>query len=170
MQLENILRAHKDEFEALLNNGYNKPDIKLFINKYVYPVVNYKSTTYYLDIYFALRRIYFKLSNKNEMENSFEKALNQPPPTNDQIIAALPVYAAVERLRMELTEDEGYRIGWQSNIAEAFMCAVEKYVSDNGMHYDDDDRAATLHIANTAAKNFLNSLCSTSTCSDLKKD
>lgn len=170
LQLEEIVRMYKHEFELLLKNGRDKQDIKLFVNKYVRPVIDYKPTTYYYDIYFALRRCYMRLfKTDNTMENSFEKALNQPSPTNDQIIAALPFSAAIDRLKMALIENQDLREAWQSNIAVAFYDAAAKYTIENCMHWDESDARVTTEIANTAAINFLNNLCNISTSADSKK-
>ena|SRR5688572_2117376 len=94
---------------------------------------------------------------------AFEKALNQPEQTNgiarDPIIAALPVYAAVERIKMALTEDEGLRIAWQSNIAATFVNEIEKITKTLASTSAIYDRR--YEIANNAAVNFLNNLCAT---------
>lgn len=98
------------------------------------------------------------------MENSFEKALNQPAQTNDQIIAALPFSAAIDRLKMALQEEPGIFYAWQSNIATEFISAYEKEfplepLSDN-----------LIHASNVAAINFLNNLCNISTSEKQKKE
>lgn len=65
---------------------------------------------------------------------------------------------AVSVLVEALKTDEGYRIGWQANIAMAFKdefwrtCTTHK-------HLDLMDKEALHNIANTAADNFLNLLC-----------
>jgi hypothetical protein len=66
----------------------------------------------------------------------------------------------IEQLQEALITDEGYRYGWQSNIAMAFydeMRRHRKWSSKEVFTHDD------LHeITNTAADNFLNTLCSQS--------
>lgn len=96
-------------------------------------------------------------------QQRLEDALNQPSPTNDQIIAALPFSAAIDRLKMALQEEPGIFYAWQSNIASEFIFAYEKEfplepLSDN-----------IIRASNTAAINFLNNLCNISTSTDSKK-
>lgn len=60
---------------------------------------------------------------------------------------------ALEVIAEALRTDEGYRIGWQANIAMAFKDEYArnrlKYKTKQDIH----------NIANTAADNFLNLLC-----------
>jgi hypothetical protein len=98
--------------------------------------------------------------------NQFEKALNQPEQNNgiarDPIIAALPVYAAIERLKMALMEDQDMHYAWQSKIALAFVETVNRYCEDRSLPNTDRDKAIVSEIANNAAIKFINSLCETS--------
>lgn len=70
---------------------------------------------------------------------------------------------AIDRLRIELSKDQGENSlygEWKDNIASAFLSAYEKYMQDA---YGDDqiiDRFVIVGIANNAAANFLNQLCS----------
>lgn len=61
---------------------------------------------------------------------------------------------AVEKLTQELKKDEGFFISYQANIAMAFKDEYDrcekKYKNSHDIHT----------IANAAAKNFLNLLCS----------
>lgn len=50
-----------------------------------------------------------------------------------------------------IADDPGYRIGWQANIAMAFMDRAS-------VHYQDREKA--IAVANDAANNFLLLLCS----------
>jgi len=56
---------------------------------------------------------------------------------------------AVEVLREALKTDEGYRIGWQANIAMAFKDEYYRSKNKEEIH----------EIANKASDNFLQLLC-----------
>jgi len=60
---------------------------------------------------------------------------------------------AIDTLSEALKTDEGYRIGWQANIAMTFK---DEY-SRNSLKYK--TRQDIHNIANTAADSFLNLLC-----------
>ena len=60
---------------------------------------------------------------------------------------------AIDTLVEALQTDEGYRIGWQANIAMSFK---DEY-SRNKLKYK--NRQDIHKIANTASDNFLNMLC-----------
>jgi Tfp pilus assembly protein PilF len=65
---------------------------------------------------------------------------------------------AVAHLTQELKKDPSYRIGWQSNIAMAFYDSASQYKKKHGKKYLS---MVDIHIiANDAANNFLNLLCS----------
>lgn len=49
--------------------------------------------------------------------------------------------------------------GWQENIAKCFCDAVDDYCTERQLPNTAHDKEIVLHIANTAAKNFLDSLC-----------
>lgn len=64
---------------------------------------------------------------------------------------------ALEVLRKALIEDEGYRIGWQSNIAMAYKDNENWYKQKNNKKYlNSKDKHI---IANQAADYFLEQLC-----------
>lgn len=52
------------EIEALWQNGLRDRDVYNFVEKYARPLLTYKASTYYIDIYLTLRRDYCKLFNK----------------------------------------------------------------------------------------------------------
>jgi hypothetical protein len=65
---------------------------------------------------------------------------------------------AVKMLTDELKSDPSYRIGWQSNIAMAFKDCAYQYKKKMDKKYL---TSVDIHIiANDAANNFLNLLCS----------
>jgi phosphate starvation-inducible protein PhoH len=75
----------------------------------------------------------------------------------------LGVPIALERLCVEFRKDQ--RPGslyetWQANIAAAFYDAVKKYCEEKRVRFDLTDSNITMQIANAAATNFLNNLCS----------
>lgn len=57
-----------------------------------------------------------------------------------------------KKLVKSLKKDEGYYIGWKANIAMSF---IDEYSRNNKKYKNKEDIA---HIANNAAKNFLNLL------------
>lgn len=64
------------------------------------------------------------------------------------------------RLTHELTNDVDYFYLWQSNIAMAFVDAYKKWHADNDFIFYNEFESAITAIANKAAENFLNNLCS----------
>lgn len=66
---------------------------------------------------------------------------------------------ALDILIQALKEYEGYRIGWQANIAMAFKDECYKEFSTN-LYTEYGDAEENIHeIANKASNNFLNTLC-----------
>jgi hypothetical protein len=63
---------------------------------------------------------------------------------------------AVKTIVKELKADEGYRIGWQANIAMAFKDEWQRTVDSGVLPIAQDQIHA---IANQAADNFLKTLC-----------
>jgi hypothetical protein len=64
---------------------------------------------------------------------------------------------AVKHLTQELKKDPSYRIGWQANIAMAFYDSAYQYRKTKNVKYLS---MVDIHkIANDAANNFLNLLC-----------
>ena len=63
---------------------------------------------------------------------------------------------AVKTITHEIKTDEGYRIGWQANIAMAFYDEWQRAVDNGGLPATPEQIHA---IANKAANNFLELLC-----------
>ncbi len=68
----------------------------------------------------------------------------------------MEVKEAVQTLVKALKEDEGYRIGWQANIAMAFVDEHARRIEKVGEPLSNGEIHA---VANEAANHFLNVLC-----------
>ena len=100
---------------------------------------------------------------------AFEKALNQPEQNNTGIIynddkaksevLANAVNVLCEALQEGKDSNGSYFHTWQSNIAMAFLDAVDKYCSEHALPNTERDKIIVTSIANNAAINFLNTLC-----------
>lgn len=66
----------------------------------------------------------------------------------------MTISAAIKTIAKEIREDDGYREGWQANIAMSFYDAFR-----NSPHGPDVPHEELHEIANRAAKNFLGLLC-----------
>ena len=72
------------------------------------------------------------------------------------IIKIMEIKDAIKTLTSELSNDPGYRTGWQSNIAMAFKDRAYEYKKQTKKKYLTQ---VDIHIiANDAANNFLNLL------------
>lgn len=70
----------------------------------------------------------------------------------------MTIQEAIKVLTEHLESDEGYRLGWQANIAMSFVDAWDAYKRRTGKkNITQIDRHA---IANEAADTFLKRLCS----------
>jgi hypothetical protein len=95
-------------------------------------------------------------------QQRIEEAIFQPM-QRDDVFGMSNLQATevvINRLIHELTNSHDYFYLWQSNIAMAFYDAAAKYSMENGIMWDQSDARITHEIANAAAKNFLNNLCS----------
>lgn len=68
----------------------------------------------------------------------------------------MKIKKAIKTLIKAMNEDPGYRIGWQANIAMAFIDSEHNYRRKNFKGYL--NRTDKHNIANDAANNFLNLL------------
>lgn len=66
----------------------------------------------------------------------------------------------IEQLQETLKTDKNYRFGWQSNLAMAFVDAFKNHQEQVGRKHVADQEV--YKVANVAAENFLNTLCSES--------
>lgn len=104
--------------------------------------------------------------NQPQQNNSLLQQANDLQNIADDIIAAMPLYAAIERLKLELLKDKepgSYYYTWQSNIAMAFYDAYRSKFSHENIEMHKIHK-----LANDAAINFLEILCS-QTIIDSKK-
>lgn len=67
------------------------------------------------------------------------------------------VKEAIQTLVEALNSDEGYRLGWKSNIAMAFKDEYSRQAEERD--YTDLGKLDIHEIANKAAESFLNLLC-----------
>lgn len=86
---------------------------------------------------------------------TFEKALNQPEQKNSTI-----GNEPIAQLQALLINNPGIYYAWQSSIAMAFVDAVDKYCEERDLPNIERDKTIVTGIANKAAINFLNTLCS----------
>lgn len=112
---------------------------------------------------------------QQKVERAFKRAINQPSQHDDVFGMSneQAMNVVITRLVHELEKDKGPNslyYAWQSNIAMSFVDAYKKWHVDNGYIFTNANFEFTLiEIANTAAKNFLDNLCTQPKISENKK-
>lgn len=97
-------------------------------------------------------------------QQKVERALNQPEQNIDifGMSKCQSISVVLARLTQEFEKGQGpdsLYDAWKNDIANSFCSAVDDYCTEKKLPNTSHDKEIVLHIANTAAKTFLDNLC-----------
>lgn len=109
------------------------------------------------DDYFTVSEILTRNGITNKNWDCFNFNGNRKELKENKIMEKeITIVEAIDVLTKEIIQDEGYRYGWQANIAMAFKDEWERNMEKYGVKYC----LANIHaIANKSAQDFLDVLC-----------